>query len=1080
MLHKAFAGSHKERSNSHTPPGSPGHGPKSRRPSPSPRNTANLKNTAKSPPSPLGSKRRDTERIIRRRYSLELNALSNHAQRKKLNEGSRPLNKIVKKKSSATDLFGKAISPRKNTKALHEEKVLLELVKDGDLGLETEKEQDLDLETTNLSDSSSSNSSSEEFGSSDDYTSEEDVGHMTSDITRRIRLRNKFKSDSNPHIIKLPRGGVYIETRIGAIQVGMPPETIKDSMNMGMKIPTIYVIPQERFHRWRMISVAEFEFPAYFNFFVLQNRVRLVCTKGAEVNLRAAFQESLLGPVDLSTDSIADDFDPNLPLELRPDINAERNFFGTNSIDKLIEFVTLKEVCITRSAIANNDLSAPTSSASSPTSYLEADLGQGIFVRLEASLGEDQYAIIDTNLSDRVPATRTQRSFSGDLSEYPAAPAHRNAQRRNSFSGGTDLRNQASVVARVPGAVELPNFRTFALLEKHVEPFTPPDFGVTFLGTSHGFDPSSSTTGFVVWINGVGLLVDPPPNSAPVLELMGIPPRLIRNVLVTHCHADHDAGTMQKIMLDENVTVVATPTIINSFLRKYSNLTSMPIEAIKKRFNIRYARVGQWMNIFGGEIRLFYAFHTIPCCGFVVRFGGKSICYSADTYYDPARINELREKGILSRLRAEALLNFPFSSDLVLHECGVPPIHTPLTCLQKLSEEERSRLYLVHVTASSVPADCGLNLAKEGVENTLVLDVSGQIPQLANAITTIGWIRDAAPLRDLSLDQLHDLMSVTRILDFHRNECITDQVLNDSFVVLGSGSADLYESKHDKQGDTSTLLQGDCLFIGGKQYLDPTDRPKIIVTTETCRAALFQVADVNCFARQDGGTYDLVMRWKQENVLRERFSAISVLDCLTMRQRALFASLFHPTTFQPGQVLWSKGQQVEYAFVIASGDIEIERRHDSGLDSDQKRSRGPNFTRASASSATSVYDAQQNKEAQQQFSLHKRNIEEYDQDFLDQSTELHSRPRNFSSALDAQAFGGRRKDKDELPTLFLCDLPAMYHRLPHTSELRVASHSTQEATGYKVTSQDLLSFLRATPHLLYRMHASFSQQNHAV
>ena len=112
------------------------------------------------------------------------------------------------------------------------------------------------------------------------------------------------------------------------------------------------------------------------------------------------------------------------------------------------------------------------------------------------------------------------------------------------------------------------------MLDIRPEPFVPPAFGVTFLGTSHGFDAKvvwscsplqknmrslkltgsflhtqSSTTGFVVWINGVGLLVDPPPNSGPMLELMGIPPRMIRTVLVTHCHADHDAGTMQKVRL---------------------------------------------------------------------------------------------------------------------------------------------------------------------------------------------------------------------------------------------------------------------------------------------------------------------------------------------------------------------------------------------------------------------------------------------------------------------------------------------------------------------------------------------------
>lgn len=43
--------------------------------------------------------------------------------------------------------------------------------------------------------------------------------------------------------------------------------------------------------------------------------------------------------------------------------------------------------------------------------------------------------------------------------------------------------------------------------------FTPPDFGVTILGSSHGFDCKGSTSGYILWINGRGVMVDPPPFS---------------------------------------------------------------------------------------------------------------------------------------------------------------------------------------------------------------------------------------------------------------------------------------------------------------------------------------------------------------------------------------------------------------------------------------------------------------------------------------------------------------------------------------------------------------------------------------
>ena len=46
-------------------------------------------------------------------------------------------------------------------------------------------------------------------------------------------------------------------------------------------------------------------------------------------------------------------------------------------------------------------------------------------------------------------------------------------------------------------------------------------------------------------------------------------------MILTHCHADHDAGTFQKILLEQRVTVMTTKTIMASFVRKYS-LVSVP------------------------------------------------------------------------------------------------------------------------------------------------------------------------------------------------------------------------------------------------------------------------------------------------------------------------------------------------------------------------------------------------------------------------------------------------------------------------------------------------------------------------
>jgi hypothetical protein len=104
-------------------------------------------------------------------------------------------------------------------------------------------------------------------------------------------------------IIELPRGGVSIETQaVGYVQYGIPPETIKDSMRLGIAVPSVYIVPVDRFCREMGpalgVNLAEFEFPAYFNFFVQRKRCTLVVDSvDAERNIQRVFSETLLGPL---------------------------------------------------------------------------------------------------------------------------------------------------------------------------------------------------------------------------------------------------------------------------------------------------------------------------------------------------------------------------------------------------------------------------------------------------------------------------------------------------------------------------------------------------------------------------------------------------------------------------------------------------------------------------------------------------------------------------------------------------------------------------------------------------------------
>jgi len=62
---------------------------------------------------------------------------------------------------------------------------------------------------------------------------------------------------SGDKYIYLPKGGMIIDTSIGAIQLGAPPETIKDSMSLNRAVPTYYIAPKNLFSHKKMSSLID-------------------------------------------------------------------------------------------------------------------------------------------------------------------------------------------------------------------------------------------------------------------------------------------------------------------------------------------------------------------------------------------------------------------------------------------------------------------------------------------------------------------------------------------------------------------------------------------------------------------------------------------------------------------------------------------------------------------------------------------------------------------------------------------------------------------------------------------------------
>lgn len=615
---------------------------------------------------------------------------------------------------------------------------------------------------------------------------DEVVVPQTGVVDRHSTVSRAYDSIPLLEQTKLPRGGVSVETQaVGRVQFGIPPETIKDSMRLGIDVPQIYIVPAERFCRDMGpalgVNLAEFEFPGYFNFFVRQKTCTLVVdSQEAEDNICLVFEETLLGPKKFRREVDPDaydeqDFSPDFPKDQIPNFEKElghfRNFGGKElTVDMMLKFCHFEQPA---DGYCHDSLGVPPNLDAINDDEVHELVQQDYDEATEESDNEeaeeeDELTEVPKDEKEVAAMEKTTNKWSygrarwvGDVATVWPSTATEEEKRNRSvprveifkMPSGTEYiihdvnadnivigRARFSGNVKVNESIGVEGFGGKSLLDlldddgsdsldsevlsvipRSPPSFYPPSFGVTILGNSHGFDKDGSVSGYVLWINGRGLMIDPPPYSSATLEREGIRPRTIVGIILTHTHSDHDAGAFQKVLTGSPVVVITTPTIYKSFIRKYAALASLNPALLRHCHRYKPAIIGEDLRFQGATFKFFYSLHSIPCVGFRVEWRGRSILFSGDHLHDPAMITKLEEKGVLLPGRAEELRTRPLqNTDLLLHEAGVPPLHTAFAELDKLPTRVKKRMYVVH--SSQIPDEFDLRKAPTGTSGTLRLD----------------------------------------------------------------------------------------------------------------------------------------------------------------------------------------------------------------------------------------------------------------------------------------------------------------------------------------------------------------------
>jgi CRP-like cAMP-binding protein len=528
----------------------------------------------------------------------------------------------------------------------------------------------------------------------------------------------------DPSILFSPDGEIRV-------QLGSLSQTTRNLLREGLQGEHVFVLPSTLFEG--RTNYGDIEFLVYLNFFVRQERrTRIVGTARQRQMLKRLLTLAIFGL-----------FDPDAPEQ--PSFERLHQAYGVPDRETNAFLRTAYETYAIR---GGPDPASP---------ILSLDRYVDFFV-LEAD-----ETVIPVHKNGEVTTL-------GEVRVRPHARGGFDVRIVQADGRSAAKRLEVSAPRRVSAVIPRELCRTIQFATDR------PRFGVTPLGTSHGFDPDGDLTSFVIWLNGRGILVDPSPEALAHLEVIGVAPVDIPYVFLTHVHADHDGGLVEKLLSGSRTTVIASDPVFRAFIEKAQLITGHDFEG-EGLFKHVSANPGAPVAIeVGGEqatLETRWNLHPIPTNGLKVSFGGKTFGYSADTQYNPDLLARLREQGKLSSALYDNLMYFFWTPDgtsrvdLLYHEAGIPPIHTDKEKLRALPEPVKAQTFVVHIADKDVPE--GFAPGKPPLFSTHVLLPPTERSREGLLLETL---RLVAYLYDIPSETLAELLSGAEVRAYSAEEVI--------------------------------------------------------------------------------------------------------------------------------------------------------------------------------------------------------------------------------------------------------------------------------------------------------------------
>lgn len=137
--------------------------------------------------------------------------------------------------------------------------------------------------------------------------------------------------------------------------------------------------------------------------------------------------------------------------------------------------------------------------------------------------------------------------------------------------------------------------------------------------------------------------------------------------------------------------------------------------------------------------------------------------------------------------------------DCILHEAGVPPIHTSPAVLKNLPEDVKSKMWLYHIASKDVPKEGNLRKATPGFDHTIVI-----LPRSENTeskVRDLELISNIPLFKEMSLRRLSDLLNCLKCVNYEKGDTICKKgSIGWDFYIVRSGIIRVYNTENENSG----------------------------------------------------------------------------------------------------------------------------------------------------------------------------------------------------------------------------------------------------------------------------------------